>query len=742
MKKIHFLTMLITMVMAMVAIPAWADWGSENVTMSVGETKTLYLPSSVTSKTLKSVTFYSASYQYVEVLSYTNYSVNVKALKAISTPVIVRCDYYYYINNGGYTYQASGAYDFNVTVVGETIVKPENVDIPNYLQVSVGESKQVPVTVAPPNATYTLTYKITDTSIATVSSNGIVTGKCAGATDLKVMTDNGKYDMCRVTVSEKKPTSIDIPSSVSLEVGKTKTLTPTVVPSDATYTLSWSSSNTSVATVSQSGVVTAKATGATIITVRTDNGKSDDCLVTVTQSAVSPTSVSVTPTSLSLEVNQTANLTATVYPSNATTSLTWSSSNTNVAKVSSGKVTAVGAGSCVVTVKTSNGKSATCNVTVAEPMVNPTSVYVSPSSLSLEVNETANLTATVYPSNATTTLTWNSSNNNVAKVSNGKVTAVSAGNCKITVKTSNGKTAYCDVTVKQSEVLPTSVSVSPSSLSLEVNQTGNLTATIYPSNATTTLTWSTSNSSVAKVSNGKVTAMGAGTCYITVNTSNGKSASCNVTVKNSGSSTSGDWSGTYSVTSSVERKHVSDYNFPSNFTLEIQQVNGTYYVTEMLGLDLTHSIYNGIKVNMIDNQRAELDLDDNNDLGGYTTTGSYLDGLYLISTNATYQWSNLGHLYLTRISDGSIVMDDFNVFAFGSFTGYDSVLDAVYHNIKASDTSSVPTILEDSEQFYLLEIYDLQGNRLFSGQEENKPCLPSGIYILRRGNNVQKIMVH
>lgn len=658
MKKINFLTMLITMVMAMVATPAWADWGSENVTMSVGESKTLYLPSSVTSKTLKSVTFYSASYQYVQVESYTNYSVTVKALKAISTPVIVRCDYYYYINNGGYTYQASGAYDFNVTVVGETEVKPDKVDVQSYLQVPVGGSKAVSVAVTPPNAVYTLSYKIYDTTIAEVS-NGIVYGKKAGETDLKVWTDNGKYDMCRVIVYENKPTSIDLPSTLSLEVGKSKTLTPTVVPSDATYTLSWSSSNTSVATVSQSGVVTAKAAGATIITVRTDNGKSDDCLVTVTQSAVSPTSVSVTPTSLSLEVNQTANLTATVYPSNATTSLTWSSSNTNVAKVSNGKVTAVGAGSCVITVKTSNGKSATCNVTVAEPVVNPTSVYVSPSSLSLEVNESANLTATVYPSNATTSLTWSSSNSSVAKVSNGKVTAVGAGTCKITVKTSNGK-----------------------------------------------------------------------------------SGSCNVTVRSSNSGTSAGWSGTYNVTSSVDRKHVSDYNFPSSFTMKIQQVDGTYYVTEMLGLDLTHSIYEGIKLNMIDNQRAELDLDYNNDLGGFTTTGEYLDGLYLISTQSTYQWSNLGHLYLTRKSDGSIVMDDFNVFAFGGYTDYGYVLDAVYHNIKGSNTSSsVPTIVADDSTPSILEIYNLNGMLVYSGDEDGKPELTPGIYVFRRGSNVQKVMV-
>lgn len=575
MKKINFLTMLITMVMAMVATPAWADWGSENVTMSVGETKTLYLPSSITNKTLKSVTFYSASYQYVQVEYYTNYSVKVKALKAISTPVIVRCDYYYYINNGGYIYQNSGAYDFNVTVVGETEVKPDKVDVQNYLQVPVGESKAVSVTVTPPNAVYTLSYKIYDTSIAEVS-NGVVFGKKAGETDLKVWTDNGKYDMCRVIVTEKKPTSIDIPSSLSLEVGKSKTLTPTVVPSDASYSLTWASSKNNVATVSQSGVVTAKAAGSTIVTVKTDNGKTDECLVTVTQSAVSPTSVSVSPSSLNLEVNQTVNLTATVYPNNATTSLTWS----------------------------------------------------------------------------------------------------------------------------------------------------------------------TSNSSVAKVSNGNVTAVGIGTCKITVKTSNGKTASCTVTVKSSNSGTSTGWSGTYSVTSSVDKKHVSDYNFPSSFTMKIKQVDGTYYVTEMLGLDLTHFIYEGIKLNMIDNQHAELDLDDNDNLGGYTTSGNYLDGLYMISPRATYQWGYHGKLNLTRNSAGSLIVDDFYVFTFGGFTGYEAVLDAVYHNVKGSNTSSsVPSIIADEAMSSILEIYNLNGVLVYSGGEDGKPELAPGIYVFRRGGNVQKVMV-
>ena len=91
-------------VMAMMAVmctlftlPAVAQSYKE-VTMSVGETQTFYLPSSVTTKNLKSVHFYSTGISYVQVMSYTNRSVTVKAVKAYPLPVIVRCDYRYLVN--------------------------------------------------------------------------------------------------------------------------------------------------------------------------------------------------------------------------------------------------------------------------------------------------------------------------------------------------------------------------------------------------------------------------------------------------------------------------------------------------------------------------------------------------------------------------------------------------------------------------------------------------------------------
>ena len=368
MKKINAIAWLITMLMTLVASTAFAtDWGSENVTMQVGETKTLYLPSSVTTKTLKSVTFYSASWNDVEVLSHTNYSVKVKALKATSTPVIVRCDYYYYINNGGYTYQNGGAYDFKVTVEGETIVKPTKITIPSTSSVTVGNSFYFVPTVTPANSTYTLTWQSSDNTIASVNQSGMLTGISVGSANITVTTDNGKTATCKVTVSGKPVTSVSIKSSLSMEVGETYTLTPTITPFDAATSYTWSSDDSNVATVSQSGKVTAKSAGTANITVKTDNGKSATCKVTV--SAKSVTSVSI-KSSLSMEVGETYTLTPTITPSDAVTSYTWSSDNSNVAMVSqTGVVTAKNAGTVSVTVKTDNGKTATCKIKVEAPAV-------------------------------------------------------------------------------------------------------------------------------------------------------------------------------------------------------------------------------------------------------------------------------------------------------------------------------------------------------------------------------------
>lgn len=280
-----WIMLVIVAMTSIITIPANAQSYKE-VTMSVGETQTFYLPSSVTSKDLKSVTFYSNGISYVQVTSYTNYSVTVKAIKAFSSPIIVRCDYRYYVRSGSYTYETKGAYDYRITVVGGNSggsgVEPTSIKFSSTIKaIDIGESVQLTPTVLPANAEYTLTWSINDNSVATISQDGILTGKSEGATDLKVKAQNGVYAMLRVVVSKPTPTSVYVtPSSLSVMEGESKYLSATVYPSNASQSVTWSSSNTSVATVSSTGKVTAIQAGTATITVRTSNGKTGTCSVT------------------------------------------------------------------------------------------------------------------------------------------------------------------------------------------------------------------------------------------------------------------------------------------------------------------------------------------------------------------------------------------------------------------------------------------------------------------------------
>ena len=261
--------------------------------------------------------------------------------------------------------------------------------------------------------------------------------------------------------------------------------------------------------------------------------------------------MSLDKTSVELTEGDDVTLIATVSPDNATNkTVTWNSSDETVATVANGKVTAIKAGTATITVTTEDGgKTATCEVTVvakptepSEPenpgnpeTVSVTNVSLDKTSVELAEGDDVTLIATVSPDNATNkTVTWNSSDETVATVANGKVTAVKAGTATITVTTEDGsKTATCEVTVNAKVYPVESVSLDKTSVELTEGDDVTLTATVSPDNATNkTVTWNSSDETVAIVANGKVTAIKAGTATITVTTEDGsKTATCEVTVK-------------------------------------------------------------------------------------------------------------------------------------------------------------------------------------------------------------------
>ena len=402
----------------------------------------------------------------------------------------------------------------------------------------MGNTLQLIATVLPSATTdKTVSWSSNNTSVATVSSNGLVTPKSTGSATITVRTEDGSNltAQCIVTVKQYA-TSISLSeTNVTICTGNTLQLTATVLPTTTSNpSVTWSSSNTSVATVSSSGVVTAKSTGSAVITAKTVDGSnlSASCNVTVKQLA---TSISLNKTSETLYMGNTLQLIATVYPnSTSDKSVSWSSSNTAVATVSSdGLVTPKSTGTATIIVRTKDGSNLTaqCVVTVKQLA---SSISLNKVSATLYLNQTLQLAATVSPSNATDkSVVWSSSNNSIATVSStGLVTAIATGNATITATTADGSdlSATCVITVK---AYVTSLTFDQPEVTILEGDTITLIPTILPSYATNqSLYWSSSNTSVASVNNGVVVGRSGGETTITARTSDGSnlSATCKVTV--------------------------------------------------------------------------------------------------------------------------------------------------------------------------------------------------------------------
>ena len=271
-----------------------------------------------------------------------------------------------------------------------------------------------------------------------------------------------------------------------------------------------------------------------------DGGRTASCRVTVKSKVVNVESVSLNKSSVAIIAGESVTLVVTVSPSNATNkNVSWHSSDESVATVSNGRVTALKAGSAVITVTAEDGgKTAICQVSVKPKIVNVQSVSLNKSSITLTEGESTTLTAVVSPSNATNkNVRWSSSDASVASVVNGKVTALKAGSSTIKVTTEDGGlTASCQVVVKSKEIRVKSVSLNRETLALEPWERATLTATVSPSNATNkNVWWSSSDATIVSVDNGRLYARKLGRTTITVTTEDGRhKASCQVVVENIG----------------------------------------------------------------------------------------------------------------------------------------------------------------------------------------------------------------
>ena len=401
-------------------------------------------------------------------------------------------------------------------------------------------SGQLPATVLPADAANkNVIWISSNRMVANVDVTGKVTGITGGTATITVTTAEGSFTAtCVVTVvSPPKGVTLDY-TSMTINLYGTGKLTATVSPTNITNeNVTWSSSNGMIVNVDSTGKLTGITTGTATITVTTVNGRyTATCVVTV---VIPVTSVFIDPPSeIILKKGETWQVSITVSPNNATEkSVIWSSSNDLVATVdSNGLVTAADVGTATIVVTTVDGGfTSTCIIRVIPTNVPVTGMEVDKSEMTLTVGSTRQLTAIVYPDDATDkSVTWFSNEESVATVdSNGFVTAVDEGTAGIFVKTNDGNfVKICIVTVVPN-VLATNVEIDEAEMTLTVGSTRQLTAIVYPDDATDkSVTWFSNEESVATVdSNGFVTAVGNGTATITVTMNGGgKTATCVVTV--------------------------------------------------------------------------------------------------------------------------------------------------------------------------------------------------------------------
>ena len=459
-----------------------------------------------------------------------------------------------------------------------TLVDANNNTLSNSINLNIGEEVTIKFLLNPSNATLKETnWTNSDSSKVSMKDSvgyALIKGLEVGSSDIEITVKdydgNVKTDSVKVNViNSNQPVLVSSialsPTSVTLNPNGTYKFNVTVSPSNATNKgVTWSSNDTTVVSVDQNGNIKALKDGMAKIRVTAQDGSGKYAEASVTVESSKPTNILVTGVSLNastvkMYVGQSYQLIHTIKPSNATNKgVIWSSNDTNVVSVDqNGNIKALkdGMAKIRVTAQDGSGKYAEASVTVesSKPTnILVTGVSLNASTVKMYVGQSYQLIHTIKPSNATNKgVIWSSSNTNVVSVSNGKIVGKSSGKARITVTTNDGRySAYTDVTVinrpssnSSSNSKPSSSSSSGSSISssidivkdtielnkgseekLEYNLSQDLTDSI--------IIWKSSNTDVAVVKNGIVSAISDGEATITA-TINGKDIkdTCKVIVK-------------------------------------------------------------------------------------------------------------------------------------------------------------------------------------------------------------------
>ena len=431
----------------------------------------------------------------------------------------------------------------NVTVSYDAIVdiKAKSIEFSNssYKITDTAQTPSFTPKILPENtANKNVTWKSSDTSIATVSSGGVIKAVSNGTCKIIATTKDGtnlSASMDVIVDIKAKSVALDKTSLKITSKNSINKLVATVTPSQANQKVAWSSSNGNIAKVDSKGRVTPVSNGTCKIIATTTDGTNITASCDVTVDVKFVTGISFDFNSYTItNANQTPVFNPNITPSDAENkNVRWSSSNTKVATVSSsGVIKAAGNGTCKITATTTDGTnlSASFNITVN---IKATKITMDKTKIELTTGkETEKITSSIEPSIANKAVKYTSSNTSIATVSSdGVVTAAGSGTCRIIATTTDGSkvTASCDVTV---DIKTTGMKLDKTNYTFNKAETIKINPVITPSKASKKLTWTSSNTKVAIVSSdGKVTPVGKGTCKITTTTTDGTnlSASCNIT---------------------------------------------------------------------------------------------------------------------------------------------------------------------------------------------------------------------
>lgn len=405
-----------------------------------------------------------------------------------------------------------------------------------------GETDTLTVTATPEAALEgkTVAWSSTNGDVVSVDQNGNITAVGRGTATITATVD-GHSDSVNITVNVPL-TGISLnAATLNLTKGQSSQLVATLTPEDADgdNTVTWTSSDESVATVDANGNVTAVADGEATITAAVGN-LTATCEVTVKEIPLE--SIALDKETLELVKGATDTLTVQYNPETTTDDkgVTWTTSDASVATVENGVVTAVGAGTARITATSVMGADITdsCEVTVTAPLQSLT-LTADGTIDDLEVGDTVNLTVGYNPEDTTDDkgVTWTSSNEDVATVEDGVVTAVAGGTATITATSvANENIAVtCDIKVlKHTE----SIALDAEDMFLLKGEASDPVAvTFNPADTDDSkdVDWTTSNAAVATVDeNGVVTGVAEGKATISATVAAGEettSASFDVTVK-------------------------------------------------------------------------------------------------------------------------------------------------------------------------------------------------------------------